>query len=74
MNPFKYCGFTMEVMNGRGNFGDSDHRVKEAEADRTAITEMESASAAITKYYDSLTEFESEEDRAWGKAAESQFL
>jgi len=35
--------------------------------------EMEQASAAITKYYDSLTEQEMEEDRAWGKAAESQF-
>jgi len=35
--------------------------------------EMEQASAAITKYYDALTEQEMEEDRAWGKAAESQF-
>ncbi len=35
--------------------------------------EMEQTSAAITKYYDSLTEPEMAEDRAWGKAAESQF-
>jgi hypothetical protein len=35
--------------------------------------EMEHASAAITKYYDSLTEREMEEDRAWGKAGEAQF-
>lgn len=35
--------------------------------------EMEQTSAAITKYYDSLTEQETEEDHAWGKAAESQF-
>jgi len=35
--------------------------------------EMEQASAAITKYYDALTEQEMEEDRAWGKAGETQF-
>ncbi len=35
--------------------------------------EMEQTSAAITKYYDSLTEKEMEEDHAWGKAGEAQF-
>ncbi len=41
--------------------------------ERKQAREMEQTSAAITKYYDSLTEPEMEEDRAWGKAAESQF-
>lgn len=35
--------------------------------------EMEQTSAAITKYYDSLTEKEMEEDHTWGKAGEAQF-
>ena len=41
--------------------------------ERKQAREMEQTSAAITKYYDSLTERDMEEDRAWGKAAESQF-
>jgi len=35
--------------------------------------EMEQTSAVITKYYDSLTGPEIEEDRTWGRATESQF-
>lgn len=35
--------------------------------------EMERISASITNYYDSLTDKEVAEDRAWGEFAESQF-
>jgi len=40
---------------------------------RRQAPEIEPTLSAITKYYDSLTHQEREEDRAWGKAAESQF-
>lgn len=43
------------------------------EKEQKQAREAEQTSAAITKYYGSLTEQEMEEDRAWGKAAESQF-
>ena len=39
-----------------------------------SIRFVEATSSAITRYYDSLTEEQMEEDRAWGKASESQFL
>ena len=35
--------------------------------------EMDRISAAVTRYYDSLTDEEREENRAWGEFAESQF-
>ena len=35
--------------------------------------EMERVSAAFSRYYDSMTEEERSEDRAWGQFAETQF-
>ena len=35
--------------------------------------EMKSISAAVTSYYDSRTDHQMEEDRAWGQFAETQF-
>ncbi|HUK26354.1 MAG TPA: hypothetical protein VLV49_17370 [Terriglobales bacterium] len=35
--------------------------------------EMERVSDSVRRYYDSLTDDEVEEDRAWGQFAESQF-
>jgi hypothetical protein len=35
--------------------------------------ELERISAAVTRYYDSISEEQREEDSAWGKFAESQF-
>jgi hypothetical protein len=35
--------------------------------------EMERVSAAFSRYYDSMTEEEQSEDRAWGQFAETQF-
>ena len=35
--------------------------------------EMERISASVTRYYDSLTAEEREENRAWGEFAETQF-
>lgn len=37
------------------------------------LREMERVSASVTRYYDSLTEAERAENRAWGEFAESQF-
>lgn len=35
--------------------------------------EMKSISAAVSSYYDSLTDHQMEDDRAWGQFAETQF-
>jgi len=35
--------------------------------------ELERISASVTRYYDSLTAEDTEEDRAWGAFAETQF-
>jgi hypothetical protein len=36
-------------------------------------SEMQRISASVTRYYDSLTDEEVAEDRAWGQFAETQF-
>lgn len=41
--------------------------------DYSRRSDTKAASAAITKYYDSLSDEEQEEDRHWGEFAESQF-
>jgi hypothetical protein len=37
------------------------------------VKEMNSISASVSSYYDSLTDQQMEQDRAWGKFAETQF-
>jgi hypothetical protein len=41
--------------------------------ERQQAKEMERISSSVTQYYDSLTDEDRAENRAWGKLAESQF-
>lgn len=47
--------------------------MKEEERELRELKELEEISAAVTRYYSSLTEEEIAEDREWGEFAAKQF-